>query len=170
MLTSRERRLYVWLAAHWARGAGAVVDLGCFVGGSAACLAQGLALAGRDGPVHAYHRFSANESAKEKFLYASGVPPFEGSDTLALAQRLLAPWEGRVALHRGDILKQRWTGAPIPACATPARCAASSAARPVRKPPRRLSRAVRGSCRRAEASGSARCARRPQVPSRSCPR
>ena len=113
MLTSRERRLYVWLATHWARGAGAVVDLGCFVGGSTACLAQGLALAGRDGPVHAYDRFSANESAKEKFLYASGVPPFEGSDTLALAQRLLAPWEGRVALHRGDILDQHWTGEPI---------------------------------------------------------
>lgn len=113
MLTPRERRLYVWLAAHWSRGAGAVVDLGCFVGGSTACLAQGLTLAGRDGLVHAYDRFTANESAKEKFLYAQGVPRFEGSDTLALARQLLAPWEGRIKLHRGDILEQRWTGEPV---------------------------------------------------------
>lgn len=113
MLTPRERRLYVWLAAKWARGEGAVVDLGCFVGGSTACLAQGFALAEREGRVHAYDRFTANESAKEKFLYSAGVPRFAGSDTLALAQRLLQPWEGRVTFHRGDILDQRWCGGPV---------------------------------------------------------
>jgi len=66
MLATRERRLYVWLTSRWARGAGAVVDLGCFVGGSTACLAQGLALAGHASRVDAYDRFRANDSPHGK--------------------------------------------------------------------------------------------------------
>jgi len=113
MLNARERRLYTWLGARWARGEGAVVDLGCFVGGSAACLAQGLLLGGHGGKVHAYDRFTANDAAKQKFLYPAGVAPFDGRDTLPLARQLLAPWEGHVEFHRGDILDQTWPGHPI---------------------------------------------------------
>ncbi|WP_114966529.1 hypothetical protein [Alkalilacustris brevis] len=113
MLSDRERRLYTWLTARWMRGAGVVVDLGCFAGGSTASLAQGLVLAGRREPVHAYDRFTLNDAAKQRFLYPAGIKPFEGRDMLALVRRLLAPWESRIELHRGDVAAMRWQGDPI---------------------------------------------------------
>lgn len=113
MLSPEEQALYLWLGSHWARGAGAVVDLGCFVGGSTARLAEGLARAGLPGEVHAYDRFTAKEATKRGQLYARGIPRFEGNDLLPLATRLLAPWKDRVRLHRGDLAMAAWDGGPI---------------------------------------------------------
>lgn len=41
MLCREEQRLYHWIIAYCATGAGAVVELGCFSGGSTARLAGG---------------------------------------------------------------------------------------------------------------------------------
>ncbi|SDL59395.1 class I SAM-dependent methyltransferase [Aliiruegeria lutimaris] len=113
MLSAREQALYFWLASQWAEGAGAIVDLGCFAGGSTARLAEGARVAGLDNAVHAYDRFTAHEKAKQGLLYASGVAPFEGDDIFALAQELLAPWQDRVTLHRGEIETLSWDGGDI---------------------------------------------------------
>ena len=113
MLSVEEQKLYYWLAAFWAEGAGAVVDLGCFAGGSTARLAEGARVAGHGGAVHAFDRFTADESAKARILHPQGVPAFEGTDILPLARRLLAPWEGRVTLHRGEIEAANWAAGPI---------------------------------------------------------
>lgn len=113
MLQQIEQLLYVWLAEHWALGLGEIVDLGAFVGGSGAALAQGAARAGRPATVHSYDRFTANEATKEKLLYSRGVPRFAGRDTLPLVRELLAPWAGIVRLHPGPITEQRWSGAPV---------------------------------------------------------
>ncbi|MEX5730265.1 hypothetical protein Ga0609869_003618 [Rhodovulum iodosum] len=113
MISPDERRLYFWLAAHWATGAGALVDLGCFAGGSTARLAAGQHAAGRAAPIHAYDRFTADEKVKRRVLYSGGVAPFDGNDILPLARRLLAPWQGCISFHPGEIEDNGWPGGPI---------------------------------------------------------
>ena len=113
MLAEPEQRLYHWLTAEWASGAGAIVELGCFAGGSTARLAEGHRIAGLRSEIHAFDRFSINQSGKEKHLYPAGVPAFEGEDLLPLAKQLLKPWEKRITLHPGAIEEQSWSGAAI---------------------------------------------------------
>lgn len=113
MLQEIEQLLYLWLGEHWALGVGDIVDLGAFVGGSGAALAQGVARAGRKTSVHLYDRFTANETTKTKLLYSKGVEPFEGRNTLPLAQDMLAPWHDIVHLHPGDLMEQRWNDRPV---------------------------------------------------------
>ncbi|MBV0913172.1 class I SAM-dependent methyltransferase [Anianabacter salinae] len=113
MLSPQERRAYLWLAEHWARGAGCVVDLGCFAGGSTAHLAEGQRRDGRSGRIHAYDRFTISDPLKEKFLYPAGIAPYEGDDLLDAARQILAPWAGLVDLHPGAIEDQTWTGEAI---------------------------------------------------------
>lgn len=113
MLAQREQKLYYWLTSHWTQDIGAVVDLGCFVGGSTARLADGHIDAGKIHWVHAYDRFKADERTKTHELYRKGIAPFEGVDIYWLARDLLEPWEDRVTLHRGDIMTKTWDGSPI---------------------------------------------------------
>lgn len=113
MLATEETQLYYWLARHWAKGAGVIVDLGSFIGGSTARLAAGQADAGRALPVFAYDNFTASEELKAKLLYPAGIAPFDGNDILLEAHRLLTPWKPVVDLRAGDILEQRWGGDPI---------------------------------------------------------
>lgn len=113
MLSDDERRLYYWLARHWATGSGAIVDLGCFAGGSTALLAEGTRRAGREQSLWAYDRFHADEASKDKFLYAAGIPAFDGSDILPLAHILLEPWQPGITLIKGRIEEQRWNEGPI---------------------------------------------------------
>lgn len=108
-----ERRLYLWLAEHWATGAGAIVDLGSFAGGSTAFLAEGARRAGRATAVHAFDRFRVSDPVKEMVLYPAGIAPFAGDDLLPLAQDLLAPWEQNLHFQKGEIEDTEWTGGPI---------------------------------------------------------
>lgn len=113
MLARDEQLFYHWITAHWARGHGAIVDLGCFVGGSTARLAEGHRKAGFGSVLHAYDRFTASAGVKQRFLYAAGIARFGGTDTLALTARLLQPWRERIDLHPGPIEAQSWSGGPI---------------------------------------------------------
>lgn len=113
MISPEERQLYYWLARNVADQAGAIVDLGCFLGGSTACLAQGAAARPLSLPIHAYDRFTAGERQKRKHLYAHGVAPFEGDDVYAFAVDYLSPWADQVTLHRGEIPDIGWSGEPI---------------------------------------------------------
>ncbi|MEM7505657.1 MAG: class I SAM-dependent methyltransferase [Pseudomonadota bacterium] len=113
MLSDEEGRLLTWLGGHWARGAGAACDLGCFAGGSTARLADGLVRGGIDASVHAFDFFTISPEHKQKFLHDRGVRRFWGTNLLPCAKRLLKPWRGRVTLHREDLAKTRWTAGPI---------------------------------------------------------
>ncbi len=113
MLSRMERRLYLWLAEHWAEDAGAIIDLGSFVGGSTACLAQGRARAERQQPIHAYDRFRASETLKESMIYPTGFPRFVGNDILPLSRAMLAPFRPAVKFHKGEIEDQIWDNGPI---------------------------------------------------------
>ncbi|MEI4486944.1 hypothetical protein V8J36_12160 [Frigidibacter sp. MR17.14] len=108
MLTEEERQYYAWLCRDWMQGAGEVVDLGCFAGGSTAWLATGHAAAGHPGLVHAFDFFTVSEDLKAALLYPAGIAPFKGEDMLALSRALLEPWDARVTFHRGNLLAKRW--------------------------------------------------------------
>lgn len=112
MLSLDEARLYHWLGAR-ARGAGATVDLGAFAGGSAARLLSGLALSGRPYHLHAYDRFEAKPATRAKHLPGAPTAAEGETDILPLARAHLAPWAPHVTLHRGDIGRQVWSGAPL---------------------------------------------------------
>ena len=113
MLSKHEQLLYYWLGAHWARGAGDFVDLGSYVGGSTACLAEGHITATLPGRIHAFDMFTSSEKLKQRMLYSGGIDPFEGEDILPLSQKLLSPWSDRVVFHKGEITDQTWDGTPI---------------------------------------------------------
>lgn len=113
MLGPEERKMYFWLACHYATDAGAVVDLGAYVGGSTAYLAAGGHAGGRTAPIHAYDRFEIHNETRKQRLLSQGVPTFEGVDILPAIRQLLAPWQARVTLHAGDIRKKDWQAGPI---------------------------------------------------------
>jgi len=119
MLSPEERQLYLWLGrdgtahADGTGGRGAIVDLGCFLGGSTAHLAEGNRRAAHPVAIHAYDRFRVAPGMKKRLLYDRGIPRFSGQDVLPLASGFLAPWADRVTLHRGLIQRQTWTGGPI---------------------------------------------------------
>ena len=114
MLAHDEQRFYHWLTAHWARGRGAVVDLGCFLGGSTARLAEGARAAGHGAPIHAYDRFRASANLPAKLGLPPGLPAIEAGDALPLARALLAPWQDLVTLHKGEIERAGpWADGPI---------------------------------------------------------
>jgi hypothetical protein len=108
MLSDEERQLYFWLARDWATGTGAMVDLGCFAGGSTALLAEGARAAGRDRQIFAYDRFHADLRSKQRFLYSAGIPKFDGTDILPLSDILLEPWQPGITLIKGQIETQKW--------------------------------------------------------------
>ncbi|SMX30886.1 hypothetical protein [Actibacterium lipolyticum] len=108
MLREEEQQLYFWLTSLWAEGSGAIVDLGCFVGGSTARLAAGHAAAGLASKIHAFDRFTSDEQTKKKLLYPAGIEVFKGHDTLPLATALLGRWADRITLHPGEIEHAVW--------------------------------------------------------------
>ncbi len=112
MLSKEEQKLYFWLARDWARGMGATVDLGCFVGGSTARLAEGHRQAGHVTEIYAFDRFTAAQKAKRKHLYDKGIAVFGGHDTLPLAQSLLPEWSTQIQLVPGEIEDALWPKNP----------------------------------------------------------
>lgn len=108
MLSREEERLYYWLAREGMGGSGAVADLGSFVGGSTARMAQGLVDGGLGDPVHLFDRFTASEKVKHRLFYRAGILAFEGEDILPLSRQLLAPWADRLHWHRGEIETLAW--------------------------------------------------------------
>ncbi len=113
MLHREEQRLYYWLTAIWAQGVGDILDLGCFVGGSTARLAEGHRVSRLTSRIHAFDRFTADETLKEKMLYSAGIPEFVTQDILPLAENLLAPWAFAIDFHPGEIEDSIWDGDPI---------------------------------------------------------
>ncbi|MBN8632627.1 MAG: hypothetical protein J0L76_17455 [Rhodobacterales bacterium] len=112
MLTPEEGRLYHWLGRR-AQGVGATVDLGAYAGGSAARLLSGLEVSGPVFHLHSYDRFRSSRTFWARFMPDEPLPEAEDADLLPVVRRHLAPWEGHVTLHVGDIGEMRWTGGPV---------------------------------------------------------
>lgn len=113
MLSHEESLLYFWLTSQWATGCGAIVDLGCFVGGSTARFAAGHQDAGLTSQIHAYDKFGVSQGLRDEVLYPAGATPFEGDTSLPAVREFLAPWAEHITLHKGNIQDIGWTGDPI---------------------------------------------------------
>jgi hypothetical protein len=115
MLSKTERRLLYSLARDYAGGDAAIVDAGCFLGGSTAALLAGIgdrAEPWTGAPVESYDLFRVE---------AFTIPKFFGSDRKvrvgdSFRQRFdahVARYDAPHVVHEGDITKIGWSGGPI---------------------------------------------------------
>jgi hypothetical protein len=111
MLSHEERQLLYWLTCAYFRGEGAIVDGGCFVGGSTVAFGEGLRAAGRHATIDVYDMFEVEPYMTEWYfkdadLQAGGSfrPMFE-DNTRHLADLL--------HVHEGDLSTIGWRGDPI---------------------------------------------------------
>jgi len=115
MLSIDERRLLYVLARDYVRGDGAIIDAGCFLGGSTIALAAGVAenkRPRRTRPIETYDLFELDLAYK--LAYPTLVEGIDvGESMRPRFEELLGPLLGHVNVHEGDICREPWTGDPI---------------------------------------------------------
>lgn len=114
-----------WLAAEAYTGRGAICDLGSFLGGSTAALADGLAAwrgagtapAGAGDPglhrVHSYDRHRIRPEAWERWGLAGRYPYPEDGFFLPVMRDLLGDLDELVTIHSGDFPQLAPPGGPV---------------------------------------------------------
>jgi hypothetical protein len=118
MLTSDEKRLLYWMTSEYFSGAGAIIDAGCFVGGSTVSLASGLASAqGGDtwrerAKIHSYDLFLTDDYMRIWYFERNKLET-EGNRFRNLFDTNTAQWCDLLEVGDGDITKLPWTGGPI---------------------------------------------------------
>jgi hypothetical protein len=116
-LSGEELQLLYWLTRDAYSGAGAVVDLGPFLGGSTCALAAGL----RDNPgsfpkggaVHAFDHFLHTDPRLAFWLKQAGEDLRQGDSFLPAYRRLTDPYRQYLTVHAGDLLRAEYTGGPV---------------------------------------------------------
>jgi len=114
MLTFSERALLYSLGRGLAPGA-AIVDAGCFLGGSTVSFALGVSeqLVQPRPVIHSYDLFLVDHSASTHYAALIGDRPI-GSDLRPVFEQVvgadLLPY---VEVHGGDLTSHRWSGEPI---------------------------------------------------------
>ena len=114
MLSKSERRLLYSLARDYCSSEGAIVDAGCFLGGSTAALLAGV----RDRPGPPVRRVESYDLFR---IEAFTVPKFFADDASARVGDSFRPrFDAYVArfgvphvVHEGDITEIGWSGGPI---------------------------------------------------------
>ncbi len=113
MLSVEERQLLYVLARDYVRG-GAIIDAGCFLGGSTRALAAGVAenrRLRRGRPIHTYDLFAMDPSFPRD--YPGLVADIAGDSTRPRFEEVVGPLLRHVEVHEGDICEERWTGGAI---------------------------------------------------------
>src|SRR5258708_37828938 len=115
MLSPNEWRFLRWYTKKVFRGAGSIVDLGSWLGASAASLASGL----MDRPkafspstrIHTFDTFVwqnwMNKSVRQPKPYK------EGDSFLDEFHENIAPWSRFIEVHQEDLTRPVWKGGPI---------------------------------------------------------
>jgi hypothetical protein len=115
MLSVEERQLLYVLARDYVLGDRAVIDAGCFIGGSTIALATGVhenPSAGAARSVHSYDLFQLDGAYK--LAYPGFVEDIEAGESMRPRfEELLGARLDRVNVHEGDICVQRWADDPI---------------------------------------------------------
>jgi hypothetical protein len=115
MLSKAERKLLYGLARDYVSGDGAIVDAGCFLGGSTAALLTGVRDRGRPWsgpPVASYDLFRVEQYTVGKFF--RDQPGVRVGDSFR--QRFdehVARFDVPHVIHEGDITQIGWSGGPI---------------------------------------------------------
>lgn len=98
-------------------GAGAIVDLGTWLGGSTVALLSGLErnthTQAATSVVHAYDKFELNPYLKEHYPLPALKDIPVGGSFLPVFERNVAPWATRLRVHAGDLNAHGWQGGPI---------------------------------------------------------
>ncbi len=110
MLGREERRYLAWLTATQYEGFGAIVDLGCWLGGSSCALAEGLKRAGRSERIHSFDLFQWEPDYMEKDA-PLGQPV--GWNFMPEFERRTATYRAWIEPHKVDLTSFTWTGGPI---------------------------------------------------------
>jgi SAM-dependent methyltransferase len=116
MLVPDELRLLHYLADECYAGEGAIVDAGCFLGGSTLALADGLRRNLRrrgcdeEKLIHSYDRFEIEGWTIGTYFPESAQA---GESFRPLFDRNIAPYANLVEVHAGDVRSHPWTGGPI---------------------------------------------------------
>ncbi|MHB8658426.1 MAG: hypothetical protein ACYC91_10815 [Solirubrobacteraceae bacterium] len=111
MLSVEERQLLYWLARSRFSGAGAIVDGGCFVGGSTVALGEGLRASGRDAVIDVFDMFEVEPYMTDFYFRGEDLKagdsfrPVFGRNTDHVADLL--------RVHEGDLMASGWRGDPI---------------------------------------------------------
>jgi hypothetical protein len=116
MLYEQELSL-LFRVARDSRGAGEIVDAGCFLGGSTFALASGLAANRRPAAahprvIHSYDLFRLDALTKAQYEHLLGDTEV-GDSLRPRFDELLGSFRERVIVHEGDIREQSWSGAPV---------------------------------------------------------
>lgn len=114
MLSKAERRLLYGLARDYASGAGAIVDAGCFLGGSTASLLSGLRDRGSHwtGPaVESYDLFRVEEFTVGKFFSDGALQV--GDSFRPRFDANVGGFDIPHVVHEGDITEIGWSGGEI---------------------------------------------------------
>jgi len=115
MLSYDERLLLHWATRAGNPSAEAVVDAGCFLGGSTVSLGQGIMArppgAARSA-LHSYDVFVFG-AENERTWVPDGFDFAVGASTAAVFEHHVRPVRDLLTVHRGDVRLQRWSGDPI---------------------------------------------------------
>jgi hypothetical protein len=115
MLSKAERRLLYGLARDYAGGDAAIVDAGCFLGGSTAALLAGVRdrpETWRGPPVASYDLFRVEAYTVQKF-FRDGAAIGVGESFRDRFDANIASFDVPHVVHEGDITRIGWEGRPI---------------------------------------------------------
>jgi len=118
MLTIEEKQLLYWLTSQYFSGSGAVIDAGCFAGGSTISLAAGLATAGGRATwgararINSYDTFLTDDFMRDWYFERNNLRT-EGNRFRSIFDSAISSYDDLVAVHDGDITTASWTGEPI---------------------------------------------------------
>jgi hypothetical protein len=101
--------------------AGCVVELGTWLGGSLAPVADAISKSGRKTDIYCYDRFCATEDEVLKARTYAKQPEVMSAvsklkikqNTLPIVKSHLDPFNARIIYNKGDILKASWVNEPI---------------------------------------------------------
>ncbi len=98
MLSTEERRYLRWLTATWSRGDGHVLEIGPWLGGSTACLAQGLQDRGSvsDRRIHTVDNFTWRPFMAQRV----DLPLAVGDSFQPFFEQYVAPWSDYIVPWR----------------------------------------------------------------------
>lgn len=116
MLVEQECDWFRTYAADIYSGAGAIVDLGCFVGSSTISLAQGLRSnrAAKTAKIHACDNFVWEDWMQRWWKEKGLAPPeLEAGSFLPEFLKRTSPWKDQIILHHEDLAVSRWDDGPI---------------------------------------------------------
>ncbi len=116
MLVEQECDWFRTYAADIYSGAGAIVDLGCFVGSTTISLAQGLRSnrAAKTAKIRAFDNFLW-EDWMQRWWEAKGLAPpeLEADSFLPEFLKRTSPWKDQIIVHPEDLAVSRWENGPI---------------------------------------------------------